>query len=35
VDHPGERAYLQALGHRLNLPAELIAHLDHQVAAAG
>ncbi len=34
VDHPGERAYLQALGHRLNLPAELIAHLDHQVAAA-
>ncbi|WP_373059467.1 tellurite resistance TerB family protein [Gemmatimonas sp.] len=35
VDHPGERAYLQALGHRLNLPAELIAHLDHQVEAAG
>jgi len=31
VDHPAERAYLQALGHRLNLPAELIAHLDHQV----
>jgi uncharacterized membrane protein YebE (DUF533 family) len=33
VDHPAERAYLQALGHRLNLPAELIAHLDHQVEA--
>ncbi len=32
VDHPAERAYLQALSHRLNLPAELIAHLDHQVA---
>ncbi len=31
VDHPAERAYLQALAHRLNLPAELIAHLDHQV----
>jgi len=33
-DHPAERAYLQALGHRLNLPVELIAHLDHQVADA-
>ena len=33
-DHPAERAYLQALGHRLNLPAELMAHLDHQVADA-
>jgi len=32
VDHLAERAYLQALGHRLNLPAELVAHLDHQVA---
>ena len=31
VDHPAERAYLQALGHKLNLPAELMAHLDHQV----
>lgn len=31
VDHPAERAYLQALGHKLNLPAELVAHLDHQV----
>ncbi len=30
VDHPAERAYLQALGHKLNLPAELVAHLDHQ-----
>jgi uncharacterized membrane protein YebE (DUF533 family) len=34
VDHPAERAYLQALGHKLNLPSELIAHLDHQVEAA-
>lgn len=31
VDEPAERAYLQALGHKLNLPAELVAHLDHQV----
>jgi len=31
IDHPAERAYLQALGHKLNLPADLIAHLDHQV----
>lgn len=31
VDHPAERAYLQALGHKLNLPTELMAHLDHQV----
>jgi len=30
-DHPAERAYLDALGHRLNLPAELIRHLEHQV----
>lgn len=34
VDHPAERAYLQALGHKLNLPAELMAHLDHQVDTA-
>ena len=34
VDHPAERAYLQALGHKLNLPTELMAHLDHQVEAA-
>jgi len=31
VDHPAERAYLEALAHRLQLPTELIAHLDHQV----
>jgi len=31
IDHPAERAYLDALAHRLNLPGELIAHLDHQV----
>lgn len=33
VDHPAERAYLQALGHKLKLPPELVAHLDHQVEA--
>ena len=33
VDHPAERAYLDALAHRLNLPGELVAHLDHQVEA--
>jgi uncharacterized membrane protein YebE (DUF533 family) len=32
-DQAAERAYLQALGHRLNLPADLIAHLEHQVQA--
>jgi len=31
VDHPAERAYLDALTHRLNLPKELVAHLDHQI----
>lgn len=31
VDHPAERAYLEALAHKLELPAELLAHLDHQV----
>ena len=31
-DHPAERAYLQALGHRLNLPDDLVAHLEHQVS---
>ena len=31
VDHPAERAWLEALAHKLNLPAELVAHLDHQV----
>jgi len=31
VDHPAERVYLEALAHRLKLPADLVAHLDHQV----
>ncbi len=31
VDHPAERAYLDALTHRLNLPGELVAHLDRQI----
>lgn len=35
VDHPAERAYLEALAHKLQLPAELVAHLDHQVDAQG
>lgn len=30
-DHPAERLYMEALAHRLNLPKELVAHLDHQV----
>ncbi|MFN2349436.1 MAG: tellurite resistance TerB family protein [Thioalkalivibrio sp.] len=34
VDHPAERAYLDALAHRLNLPRELVLHLDHQVEGA-
>jgi uncharacterized membrane protein YebE (DUF533 family) len=34
IDHPAERAYLQVLAHRLNLPNELVAHLDHQVTDA-
>lgn len=34
VDHPAERSYLQVLAHRLNLPTELVAHLDHQVVEA-
>ncbi|MBO6559604.1 MAG: tellurite resistance TerB family protein [Nisaea sp.] len=33
-DHPMERAYLEALAARLALPADLIAHLEAQVAAA-
>ena len=33
-DDPAERAYLQALAHRLKLPADLVAHLDRQVDAA-
>lgn len=32
-DHPAERAYLEAMAHRLNLPADLVAHLDRQAAA--
>jgi uncharacterized membrane protein YebE (DUF533 family) len=30
-DHPGERAYLDALAARLQLPAPLRAHLDNQL----
>lgn len=33
VDHPAERAWLEALAHRLDLPPDLIAHLDHQIEA--
>jgi uncharacterized membrane protein YebE (DUF533 family) len=33
-DHPAERAYLDALVQRLALPAELVAQLDRQLAAA-
>ncbi|MGK7864109.1 tellurite resistance TerB family protein [Falsiroseomonas sp. E2-1-a4] len=33
-DHPAERAYLQALAHRLKLPDGLVAHLDRQIDAA-
>ncbi len=29
-DGPAELAYLEALAHRLKLPAELVAHLNHQ-----
>jgi uncharacterized membrane protein YebE (DUF533 family) len=32
-DHPGERAYLDALAARLQLPAALRAHLDSQLGA--
>lgn len=31
VDHPAERAHLEVLANRLGLPADLVAHLDHQV----
>jgi uncharacterized membrane protein YebE (DUF533 family) len=31
VDHPAERAHLEVLAKRLGLPADLVAHLDHQV----
>jgi uncharacterized membrane protein YebE (DUF533 family) len=30
-NHPGERAYLDAVAARLQLPAQLRAHLDSQV----
>ncbi len=30
-DHPAERVYMETLAHRLNLPKELVAHLDRQV----
>ncbi|UFN51283.1 tellurite resistance TerB family protein [Roseomonas sp. OT10] len=33
-DEPAERAYLEALAHRLKLPEGLVAHLDQQVTAA-
>src|SRR6185437_12183339 len=33
-DQPAERAYLDALAHRLSLPPGLAAHLDRQVEAA-
>jgi uncharacterized membrane protein YebE (DUF533 family) len=33
-DHPAERAYLQALAHRLRLPPGLVAHLDRQIDTA-
>jgi len=32
-DQPAEKSYLEALAHRLKLPAELVAHLDRQVEA--
>ena len=33
-DDPAERAYLEALAHRLKLPAEFVAHLDSQADVA-
>lgn len=33
-DQAAEKAYLQALAHRLKLPAELVSHLDRQAVAA-
>ncbi len=32
-DEPAERAYLEALAHRLKLPKDLVAHLDRQAEA--
>lgn len=34
IDHPAERAYIEVLAHRLSLPPELTAHLDHQIVDA-
>ena len=34
-DHPMEQAYLEALAHRLSLPAELVAEIEGQVVAVG
>jgi uncharacterized membrane protein YebE (DUF533 family) len=34
LDHPAERAFLEALGARLALPAELVAQLERQVQDA-
>jgi uncharacterized membrane protein YebE (DUF533 family) len=34
ADHPAERAYLDALASRLQIPPELRAHLDSQLQAA-
>jgi uncharacterized membrane protein YebE (DUF533 family) len=33
-DQAAEKAYLEALAHRLKLPAELVSHLDRQALAA-
>ncbi|WP_213290372.1 tellurite resistance TerB family protein [Bradyrhizobium sp. sGM-13] len=33
-DQAAEKAYLEALAHRLKLPAELVSHLDRQAVAA-
>lgn len=32
-DNPAERMYMEALAHKLQLPPDLVAHLDHQVKA--
>ncbi|MEO9903356.1 tellurite resistance TerB family protein [Nisaea sp.] len=34
-DHPMEQAYMEALAARLSLPAELVAHLESQIAQMG
>ena len=33
-DHPMEKAYLEGLASRLSLPAELVGHLESEIAAA-